>query len=106
VNEVSENLESLLSHAPYVEDDGFTETLLKRLPPRRPSRRIRTLILLASALASGCVVMAVPGARRLLANAAFALVGDAAAIGSNLVVAGIVIGLAVWCTLAAARSDI
>jgi len=105
VNEQPESLESLLADAPYIDDAGFTESLMKRLPPRRPSLRFRTLILLGSTLASTCIVAAIPGARQLLMQAAGALVGDAAAVGSNLVAAGIVLGLAVWGALGAAQSD-
>jgi len=106
VNERPESLESLLAEAPYIDDAGFTESLMKRLPPRRPSLRFRTLILLGSTLASACIVVAIPGARQLLTHAAVALVGDAAALGSNFVAAGIALGLAVWGALADVRSDI
>jgi hypothetical protein len=105
MTEQRESLESLLSKAPHIDDNGFTQTLMTRLPARRPSLRMRALILLASTLTSCCIVMAVPGARRFLTETCIGILSGSAAVGSNLLAAGIVIGLAAWGALAAAASD-
>jgi len=105
MNEQYERLESLLSRAPHIDDDGFTEAVMARLPPSRPSLRMRTIILLASTVTSCSVVAAVPGARRFLAEISVGLVSGSAATGSSLLVAGIVVALVVWGAMAAASSE-
>ena len=105
MNEQHESLESLLSKAAHIDDDGFTEALMIRLPPSRPSLRMRATILLAATLTSCSVVAAVPGARRLLAEISVALASGSATAGSNLLVAGIVVALVLWGAMAAASSE-
>ena len=105
MNEHHNSLESLLSNTPHIDDDGFTEALMIRLPPSRPSLGMRTTILLAATLTSCSVVAAVPAARRLLAEFSVAFVSDSATAGSNLFVAGIVVALVVWGAMAAASSE-
>ncbi len=106
MNEQHESLESLLSKSSHIDDDGFTEALMTRLPPSRPSLRMRTTILLTATLTSCSVVAAVPGARRFLAEMSVAFVSDSAAAGSNLLVAGIVVALVVWSAMSAASSEV
>ena len=105
MNGQHQSLESLLSKAPHIDDDGFTEALMIRLPASRPSLRMRTTILLAATLISCSVVAAIPAARRLLAEISVAFVSDSAAAGSNLLVAGIVVALVVWGAMTAASSE-
>ncbi len=105
MNEQHESLESLLSNVPHIDDDGFTEALMARLPPSRPSLRMRTTILLATTVTSCSVVAAVPGARRLLAEISVVFVSGSVTAGSNLLVAGIVVALVVWGAMAAASSE-
>jgi len=63
-----ENFEKLLSMTPPIDDDGFTENLMRQLPPQRDVLRIRTIVLLAFTFAACGVVAAVPGARHFLAE--------------------------------------
>jgi hypothetical protein len=105
MNEHRDSLESLLSNAPHIDDDGFTEVLMTRLPSGCPSLRMRTIILLASTVTSCCIVAAVPGARRLLAEICVEFVSGLAATGSSLVATGIVAALVVWGAMAAASSE-
>jgi hypothetical protein len=106
MNEQRESLESLLSNVPRIDDDGFTEALMARLPPSHPSLRMRMIILLASAVTSCSVVAAVPGARRLLAEISIGLVNGLAATESSLIATGIVVALVVWGAMAAAASEV
>ena len=105
MNEQYESLESLLSKAPHIDDDGFTEALMTRLPPSHPTLRMRTTILLAATMTSCSVVAAVPGARRFLAEISVVFVSGSAAAGSSLLAAGVVVALAVWGAMAAASSE-
>ena len=105
MNEQRESLESLLSKAPHIDDDGFTEALMIRLPPGRPSLRVRTIILLASTVTSCSVVAAIPGARRFLAEISVGFVSASAATGYSLFATGIVVALVVWGAMAAASSE-
>ena len=106
MNEQRESLEALLSNAPHIDDDGFTETLMAQLPPSRPSLRMRATILLASTVTSCSVVAAVPGARRFLAEISVGFVSASAATGPSLIATGIVVALVVWGALAAAASEV
>ena len=100
-----ENLDALLSQAPYIEDAGFTDALMSRLPRRHPSLQVRATILLGSAIASCAAVAAVPGARRFLAEIGISLFDGSAAGGANLVVMTALVGLLIWGAAAAATSD-
>jgi hypothetical protein len=100
-----EALDALLSQTPYIEDAGFTDALMRQLPRRHPSLRLRSLILLGSAIASCAAVAAVPGARRFLADMAIGLFGGAAGGGVNLVAVAALVALLVWGAAAAATSD-
>ncbi len=105
MNEQYESLESLLSKAPHIDDDGFTEALMTRLPPSHPTLRMRTTILLAATMTSCSVVAAVPGARRFLAEMSVVFVSGSEAAGSSLLAAGIVVALVVWGAMVAASSE-
>ena len=105
MNEHRESLESLLSKAPHIDDGGFTEALMIRLPPGRPSLRMRAIILLSSTVTSCSVVAAVPGARRFLAEMSVGFVSASAATGSVLLATGMVVALVVWGSMAAASSE-
>ena len=100
-----ENLDALLSQTPYIEDAGFTDALMRRLPRRHPSLRVRATVLLGSAIASCATVAAVPGARRFLAEIGIGLFGGSAAGGASLVAIAAVVALMVWGAVAAATSD-
>jgi len=106
MNEHRESLESLLSKSPHIDDDGFTEALMTRLPSGRPSLRMRTIILLASTVVPCGIVAAVPGARRFLAEISVGFVSGSAATGSSLLATGIVAALVVWVAMAAASSEV
>jgi hypothetical protein len=105
MNEQRESLELLLSKAPHIDDGGFTEALMARLPQSRPSLRMRAIILLASTVTSCSVVAAIPGARNLLAEISVGFVSGSAATGPSLIATGIVVALVVWGALAAAASE-
>jgi len=105
MNEQPDSLDSLLSKAPQIDDDGFTEAVMMRLPPGRPSLRMRAIILIASTVASCGLVAAIPAARSLLAEISVGFVSGSAATGPNLLVAGIVVALVVWGAMAAASSE-
>lgn len=100
-----EALDALLSHTPYIEDAGFTDALMSRLPRRHPSLRVRSLVLLGSAAASCAAVAAVPGARRFLTETSVGLFGGSAAGGTSLVAVAALVALVVWGAVAAATSD-
>jgi hypothetical protein len=100
-----EELDTLLSQTPYIEDAGFTDALMSRLPRRHPSLRVRSLVLLGSAAASCAAVAAVPGARRFLAEIGIGLFSGSAAGGTNLVAIAALVALLVWGAAAAATSD-
>jgi hypothetical protein len=100
-----EALDALLSQAPYIEDAGFTEALMTRLPRRHPSLRVRSLVLLGSAAVSCAAVAAVPGARRFLIEISAGLFGGSAAGGTSLVAIAALVALMVWGAVAAATSD-
>jgi hypothetical protein len=101
-----ESLEALLSQAPYIEDAGFTDALMSRLPRCHPSMRMRTTILLACAVTSCGAVAAVPGARRFLAEIGTGLLGGSAGGEPSLVAIAAVVGLLVWGAVAAATSEV
>ncbi len=105
MNEQHGSLESLLSKAAHIDDDGFTEALMRQLPASRPSLRMRTIVLLAATLTSCSIVAAVPGARRLLAEISVGFVSGSAAIDSNLLAVGIAAALVAWGAMAAASSE-
>ena len=105
MNEQRDSLESLLSNASIIDDDGFTEALMNQLPPSRPSLRMRTIILLASTVTSCSIVAAVPGARRFLAELSVGFDSGSTAAGPSLIATGIVVALVVWGVTAAASSE-
>ena len=105
MNERRESLESLLSRVPHIDDGGFTEALMTRLPPSRPSLRMRTIILLASTVMSCSIVVATPGARRFLAETCVEFFGASAAAGFGLLAAGIAVALVAWDAMATAASE-
>jgi hypothetical protein len=100
-----EDLEALLVRTPHLDDDGFTEALMARLPARRHTLRMRTAIPLACALASCAAVAAVPGARRLLAEIGLALVGGVGTPGPSPFAVAAVVAVLVWGAVAAAASE-
>ena len=100
-----ESLDALLSHTPYIEDAGFTDALMSRLPRRHPSLRVRAIVLLGSTIASCGAVAAVPGARRFLYEIGIGLSSGAAVGEANLVAGAAVVALLIWGAAAAATSD-
>lgn len=101
----TDDLETLLSATPHVADDGFTDALMARLPARRPTVRVRSAILLGAAVASCGIAAAVPGARRIVSEMGFALVGSSPAAVPSLLVTAAVVALLVWGAVAAANSE-
>ena len=100
-----EDLETLLARTARLDDEGFTAAVMARLPARRLGLRMRTAILLASALTSCGGVAAVPGARRLLAEIGLALVGADGMPGPSLIPVLAVVAVLIWGALAAATSE-
>jgi hypothetical protein len=100
-----ESLDALLSQAPYIDDAGFSDALMSRLPRRHPSLRVRAIVLLGSATLSCAAVAAVPGARRFLSEIGIGLFGSGAAWEANLVAGAAVVALMIWGAAAAATSD-
>lgn len=86
-----DSLETLLAHTPQIDDDGFSEALMARLPARRPTLWMRTAIPITASAVSCGVAAAVPAARELAVEIGLALASSATASGTNLlVIAGVV----------------
>ena len=100
-----EHLERLLSLTPRIDDDGFTEALMLRLPARRDLLRIRTTVLAAFAFAACAIVAAVPGARHFLAEVGYGFAGSSAIQGLSLLTLAAIGALLLWGAVAAATSD-
>ncbi len=105
MNDQDENFEKLLSMTSRIDDDGFTEALMLRLPPHRDTLRMRTTILLAFTFAACGIVAAVPGARRFLAEVGYGFAGSSAVAGLSLLTVAVVTALLVWGAVAAATSE-
>ncbi len=105
MNDQDENFEKLLSMTSRIDDNGFTEALMLRLPAHRDILRMRTTSLLASAFASCGIVAAVPGARQLLAEAGYGFAGSSVVAGFSLLTVAVVAALLVWGAVAAATSE-
>jgi hypothetical protein len=76
-------LEELLATEPHVEDGGFTERVLARLPPRRRDPW-PVVMSLSAAAAAGVAAAVLPG---LLASARAALAAGPAGISPSLLAA-------------------
>jgi hypothetical protein len=100
-----EDLDALLAVTPHVADDGFTDALMARLPARRPSLRVRSAILVGSAVASCGIAAVVPGARRIVSEIGFGLAGSSATAAPGLFVTAALVALLVWGAVAAATSE-
>jgi hypothetical protein len=100
-----ENLEKLLSAAPQIDDNGFTENLMLRLPPQRDILRIRTTILLAFSFAACAIVAAVPGARQFLAEFVSGFASSSVVADLSLLTTAVLTALLIWGAVAAATSD-
>ena len=105
MNDRDENFEKLLSMTSRIDDDGFTEALMLRLPRHRDMLRMRTTSLLVSAFVACGIVAAVPGARRLLAEVGYGFAGSSMVAGLSLLSAAVVTALLVWGAVAAATSE-
>jgi hypothetical protein len=101
-----EDLETLLSTTPHIADDGFTDALMARLPAHRPTLRVRSAILLGSAVASCGIAAAVPGARQIVSEIGLELAGGSVAATPSLLVTAAVVALLVWGAVAAATSEV
>ena len=105
MTEQPDGLERLLAQTPQIDDDGFTEALMARLPARRPAPWMRAAIPIAASVLACGAVATVPGARELAAGIGVALAGSATGSGGNpLVIAG-VMALLVGGAVAAASSE-
>ena len=100
-----ESFEELLSTAPQIDDDGFTETLMLRLPPHRNISRMRTTILLVFSFTACSGVAAVPGARHFLAELVSGFASSSLAAALNPLSVAVLTALLIWGAVAAAISD-
>ncbi len=100
-----ENFEKLLSMSPPIDDDGFTENLMLRIPPRRDILRIRTTVLLAFTFAACGIVAAIPGARHFLAEFVSGFALTALLANLSLLTITVLAALLIWGAVAAATSD-
>jgi hypothetical protein len=50
-------LDALLKAGPYIDDAGFTQRVMTKLPPQRSVRRVRRTVLLCAGLAAGAVFL-------------------------------------------------
>ncbi len=100
-----ENFEKLLSMTSRIDDDGFTEALMLRLPAQRDILRMRTTILLTLTFASCGIVAAIPGARQLLTKIGYGFAGSSVVAGLSLLTAAVVTALLVWGAVATATSE-
>jgi len=100
-----ENFERLLSLTPQIDDHGFTEALMLRLPPRRDILRIRSIILASFAFAACGIVTVVPGARYFLAEVGHGFAGSSLVGGLSLPTVAVVSVLLLWGAVAAATSE-
>jgi hypothetical protein len=106
MKEQDDRLEAWLAHTPQIDDGGFTEALMARLPARRPALWMRAAIPIAASIVSCGVAAALPGARELAVEVGLALAGSATAPGANpLVIAGLM-ALLVAGAVAAGASEI
>jgi hypothetical protein len=100
-----ENFEKLLSMTPPIDDDGFTENLMRQLPPQRDVLRIRTTLLLAFTFAACAIVAAVPGARHFLAEFVSGFASSSVVADLSLLTTAVLAALLIWGAVAAATSD-
>ena len=100
-----ERFEELLSTTPQIDDDGFTETLMLRLPPHRNASRMRTTILLVFSFAACSGVAAVPGARHFLAELVSGFASSSLIAGLSLLPIAVLTALLIWGAVAAAISE-
>jgi hypothetical protein len=100
-----ERFEELLSITPQVDDDGFTETLMLRLPPHRNISRMRTTILLVFSFTACSSVAVVPGARHFLAELVSGFASSSLVAALNPLSVAVITGLLIWGGVAAAISD-
>ena len=100
-----ENFEKLLSMSLPIDDDGFTENLMLRLPPRCDILRIRTTVLLAFTFAACAIVAAVPGARHFLAEFVSGFARSSVVADLSLLTTTVLAALLIWGAVAAATSD-
>jgi len=91
-------IDEVLMRAPYIDDAGFTDRVMARLPPSR--RRLRVAILIASGGAAAAVAaLLLPGAAEALAAALAGLrIGAIAAWAAPLgLAAALLLGELAWC---------
>jgi len=105
MNDREENLEKLLSTAPQIDDDGFTENLMLRLPPQRDILRIRTILLLAFTFAACAIVAAVPAARHFTAEFVSGFSSSSVVADLSLLTTAVLAALLIWGAVAAAISE-
>ncbi len=116
----SSELERLLSAPPHLDDDGFTERVMARLPEARDGARSRRGVVLALSTCAALVgAVMLPGSQvaiaavRDLLNPLLAMPLDpersAAALASmgtmTLAVQGAVLAMVVWGAVALARGE-
>ena len=105
MNEQRESLESLLSKAPHIDDDGFTEALMTRLPPAaRPCGCGRSSSS-PPRWRPAAWWQRSPGLGAFSRNSASPSSALQQRAGSSLFTVGIVVALLVWGAMAAASSE-
>ena len=105
MTDLEENFEKLLALTPPIDDDGFTESLMLRLPPRRDLLRLRTTLLLAFAFVGCGIVTAIPGARHFLAELVSGFANSSLIANLSLLTIAVLAALLVWGAVTAAISD-
>ncbi len=116
----SSDLEQLLSAPPYLDDDGFTERVMARLPEARDSARSRRSVVLAVSTCAALVgAVILPGSQVAIAAVRDLLepllatpldpVRSGAALMSlgttALAIHGVVLAMIVWGAVALARGE-
>jgi len=105
MKDLAENFEKLLSMTPSIDDDGFTESVMLRLPPRRDLLRFRTALLLAFTCVGCGIVTAIPGARHLLTGFVSGFASGSVIANLSLLTIAVLAALLAWGAVAAATSD-
>ena len=95
--------EMLEQQAKHLSDDGFTDGVLRALPP--PRRRLRTPILLCSGLLAALVGFFLLPGGDLLLGAVEAVVAYRPRGGEAPVVSFVLIAMVIWGAVAAARAE-
>ena len=100
-----EDFEQLLSLTPELDDDGFTENLMLRLPARRNFERVRIALMLAFSFAGCGIAASVSGARHFLVELVSGFASIPVVANLSLLTVCVVAALLIWGAVAAATSE-